>query len=261
MPTVKRPLNPESPFSLSGQLALVTGGGTGLGFAMAKALKEAGAQVAIAGRRREILDQAVESLGEGSFAVEHDVTDAAAASQLVEKIESAHGPLSILVNNAGVHLKRPISETTFEDFNRVLETHVGGAFAMTRAAVPSIRRRGRGSVLFIASMTSLIGMPDVVAYSAAKSAYLGMVRSLATELAPDGIRVNAIAPGWIESPMLHQALDSDDERKARILSRTPLHRFGQPSDIGLAAVYLCSPAAEFVNGVVLPVDGGASIGF
>ncbi|HEV2485760.1 MAG TPA: glucose 1-dehydrogenase [Terracidiphilus sp.] len=258
---MKQSSNSESPFSLSGQLALVTGGGTGLGFAMTKALKEAGARVVIAGRRREILNQAVEALGDCSFAFEHDVTDADGAAQLVEKIVSAHGPLSILVNNAGVHLKKSLSETSFDDFNRVLATHVGGAFAMTRAAVPSMRRHGRGSVLFIASMTSLLGMPDVVAYSAAKSAYLGMVRSLATELAPDGIRVNAIAPGWIESPMLHQALDGDHERKARILSRTPLHRFGQPSDIGLAAVYLCSPAAEFVNGVVLPVDGGASIGF
>jgi gluconate 5-dehydrogenase len=108
---------------------------------------------------------------------------------------------------------------------------------------------------------NLAGEAFVVAHSAAKRAYLGMVRSLATELAPNGIRVNAIAPGWIESPMLHQALDGDHERKARILSRTPLHRFGLPADIGLAAVYVCSPAAQFVNGVVLPVDGGASISF
>jgi gluconate 5-dehydrogenase len=121
--------------------------------------------------------------------------------------------------------------------------------------------RKSGSILFIASMTSLIGLPQVVAYSAAKSAYLGMVRSLAVELSPNGIRVNCIAPGWIESAMLQQALGNDRARHDRILARTPLGRFGEPQDIGNAAVFLSSEAAKFVTGVVLPVDGGASIGF
>ena len=110
-------------------------------------------------------------------------------------------------------------------------------------------------------MASLFGIPQVVAYSAAKSAYVGMVRTLAVELGPQGIRVNAIAPGWIESDMMNAALSKDPARSAKILSRTPLNRFGQAEDIGWAAVYLCSPAAKFVTGVVLPVDGGASIGF
>jgi gluconate 5-dehydrogenase len=110
-------------------------------------------------------------------------------------------------------------------------------------------------------MSSLIGMPNIVAYSAAKSAYVGMVRSLASELGPHNIRVNAIAPGWIETPMLQAALSGDPERRSKILSRTPQQRFGMPEDIGWAAVYLNSPAACFVNGIVLPVDGGASIAF
>jgi len=261
MQGVNSSIDLASPFSLSGQFALVTGGGTGLGFAIAKSFLAAGAQVAITGRRRQILTEATHSLGEGAFAYEHDVTDAAGADSLFEKIEQRHGPVSILVNNAGVHLKKALTSTTFEDFNHVLATHVGGAFSMTRAVAPQMKKIGNGSVLFIASMSALLGMPNLVAYSAAKSAYLGMVRSLATELAVDGIRVNAIAPGWIETPMLHQALDGDPERKAKILSRTPQHRFGAAVDIGLAAVYLSSPAAEFINGVVLPVDGGASIGF
>ncbi|MFM2089961.1 MAG: hypothetical protein RLZZ127_450, partial [Planctomycetota bacterium] len=105
------------------------------------------------------------------------------------------------------------------------------------------------------------GMPRVVAYSAAKSAYTGMTRALASELAADGIRVNAIAPGWIESPMLRQALAGDPARQARILARTPMARFGDPDDIGRTAVWLCSPAARFITGAVIPVDGGASIGF
>jgi gluconate 5-dehydrogenase len=110
-------------------------------------------------------------------------------------------------------------------------------------------------------MTSLIGLPRVIAYTTAKTAFVGLVRGLAVELSPCGVRVNAIAPGWIESPMLHQALDQDAERKSRILSRTPMGRFGEAGDIGAAAVYLCSPAGRFVTGVLLPVDGGASIGF
>ena len=121
--------------------------------------------------------------------------------------------------------------------------------------------RGSGSILFLASMASLFGIPQVVAYSAAKSAYVGMVRALATELSPHGVRVNAIAPGWIETEMTRKAMDGDPERKRKILSRTPMGRFGTAEDVGMAAVYLSSPAARFVTGVVLPVDGGASIGF
>ena len=132
---------------------------------------------------------------------------------------------------------------------------------MTQAVVPYMKAAGGGSIIFIASMSSLIGLPLIVGYSAAKAAYLGMVRSLASELGPSNVRVNAIAPGWIETPMLEQALSGDPERKQKILSRTPQQRFGKPEDIGWCAAYLCSPAASFVNGVVLPVDGGASIGF
>jgi gluconate 5-dehydrogenase len=122
-------------------------------------------------------------------------------------------------------------------------------------------QRRHGNILFIASMVSIIGMPLVIAYSAVKSAYVGMVRGLTAEVAEHGVRVNAIAPGWIESPMLRRALSGDDKRSAKILSRTPMGRFGEPDDIGWAAVYLCSPAARFVTGVLLPVDGGASQGF
>jgi len=248
-------------FSLAGEVALVTGGGTGLGYAMSNALLASGAKVIITGRRIDILDRAVETLGPGAFAFKQDLTDISQIDPLVRRIREEVGSPTILINNAGIHLKKALVETTAEEFQRVFATHVEGAFALTRALVPEMRRQRRGSILFIASMTSLIGMPNVVAYSAAKSAIVGMVRSLAAELGPEDIRVNAIAPGWIETPMLHEALDGDGVRTAKILSRTPLARFGIPGDIGWAAVYLSSPAASFVNGVVLPVDGGASIGF
>ena len=248
-------------FSLSGRIALVTGGGTGLGYAMAAAFRAAGALVVITGRRNDVLQQAVASLGPGTFAFEHDVTDSPSAIGLTERISLEVGTPTILVNNAGVHLKKSVCTTTYEEFCGVLDCHIGGAFSMTQAVIPGMRSKGHGSILFIASMTSLIGMPNVVAYSAAKAGYVGMVRALASELGPDNIRVNAIAPGWIDTPMLHNALDGDPLRKAKILSRTPQGRFGSPSDIGWSAVYLSSPSASFINGVVLPVDGGASIGF
>lgn len=250
-----------NPFSLEGHVAFISGGGTGLGFAIASAIIEAGARVAIGGRRRDVLDQAVKELGSKACAVTLDITEPYAPEECLATLSKTLGPISILINNAGIHLKKFARDTSVDEFTTVWQTHVQGAFALSRAVIPSMQQQRRGSILFIASMASLIGMPQVVAYSAAKSAYTGMVRSLACELAPDAIRVNAIAPGWIETSMLHQALDNDPERKAKILSRTPLARFGQPSDIGRAAVYLASAAASFVTGVVFPVDGGASIGF
>ena len=258
--STERP-QPRLPFSLAGETALITGGGSGLGLAIAQAFTAAGARVVLVGRREDVLRQAASSLGPQAHWLRHDVTDGAAAAGLVGRIAEEVGEIGILVNNAGVHLKKPIAATTDEEFAAVIDTHVRGAFAMTRAVVPGMQRRRHGSILFLASMVSLIGMPMVAAYSAAKSAYLGIVRTLACELGPSEVRVNAIAPGWIETPMLHQALDGDARRRDKILDRTPMARFGQPSDIGWAAVYLCSPEAGFVNGVVLPVDGGASIGF
>jgi NAD(P)-dependent dehydrogenase (short-subunit alcohol dehydrogenase family) len=249
------------PFLVDNDLALITGGGSGLGFAMARCLAAAGARVVLTGRGEEKLKQAAASIGAQAGYVPHDVTKLPEAPALVEKVAKRFGPVSILVNNAGVHLKKSAMDTTEEEFLEVLTTHVLGAHALTRAVVPGMIRRRKGAVLFIASMASLFGIPKVMAYSAAKSAYLGMVRALATELSPHGVRVNAIAPGWIETDMSRGALQGDPDRQKRILGRTPIGRFGEPDDVGMAAVYLCSPAAKFITGVVLPVDGGVSIGF
>ncbi|MGD0869144.1 MAG: SDR family oxidoreductase [Bryobacteraceae bacterium] len=248
-------------FSLGGEVALITGGGTGLGFAIASAFIQAGARVAITGRRESVLKEAANALGPCAVPMVHDVTSKEGAGALIRKIEEQLAPVSILVNNAGIHLKRDLLHTSVEEFQSVLDTHVLGSLSVTRAVLPAMMERRSGAILFMASMTSFIGMPNVVAYSAAKSAYAGMVRALACELGGHNIRVNAVAPGWIETPMLHKALDGDAPRAARILARTPMARFGEPADIGNAAVYLCSRAGGFVNGVVLPVDGGASIGF
>jgi len=255
----KKPLTPA--FNLTGQTALITGGGTGLGLGMARCLAASGARVVLVGRRKEELAKACAEIGRNAFPLVGDVTQLDTAPALVDQAEKLAGLISILINNAGVHLKKPAAETSDAEFAAVLQTHVMGAFALTREAGRRMIERKSGSILFTASMASLFGIPLVVAYSAAKSAYVGMVRSLATEWGPQGVRVNAIAPGWIASPMLDKALSGDAARKAKILGRTPMAQFGEPDDIGWAAVYLCSPAAKFVTGVVLPVDGGAAIGF
>ncbi|MEM0966308.1 MAG: SDR family oxidoreductase [Verrucomicrobiota bacterium] len=250
-------MNPPNPFTLEGETALITGGGSGLGYGMAECFVHSGAKVVIVGRNETTLSEAVDGLGNRASYLVHDVTDLGRADTLIQEA----GDVSILINNAGVHLKKPAHETTPEKFAAVMQTHVSAAQALTRAALPAMLERHHGNILFTASMSAIIGMPSVTAYSAAKSALVGMTRSLTAEVAKDGIRVNAIAPGWIETPMLRKAIGGDTERTNKILSRTPMERFGDPSDIGWAAVYLCSPAARFVSGVLLPVDGGAAIGF
>jgi len=251
-----KPRKLDSVFDLTGQTALITGGGTGLGLGMARCFIVAGARVVLIGRRQAELAGAAQALGKKAFALAGDVTQLDSVPALIDRAEKLAGPLTILVNNAGVHLKKPALETTDAEFAGVMQTHLFGAFALTREAGCRLVGRKSGCVLFTASMASFIGIPQVVAYAAAKSAYLGLVRTLATEWGPQGVRVNAVAPGWIHTDMTEKAMRGDPARKAKVLGRTPLARFGDPEDVGWAAVYLCSPAAKFVTGTVLPVDGG-----
>ena len=249
-------------FSLDGDVALITGGGTGIGKAMAQAFLSAGAaKVVLVARREDVLRKTVAELGPRAAYCLHDVTDTPSTEKLIASVEGEHGPLTILVNNAGTTLKKPAEEMTEAEFKQVVDVHVMGAFSMSRWAARGMLERGKGSMVFIASMASIFALPYVAGYSAAKSAYLGMVRTLATEWSARGVRVNAIAPGWIRTELLQLTVDKDPERKAKVLARTPLKVMGQPEDVGWAAVYLCSPAARFVTGTCMVVDGGISIGF
>lgn len=248
-------------FSLKDDTALITGGGTGLGLGIAQALIQVGARVVLSSRNEEKLQEAVQQLGSQACYRVSDVTDFGQAESFVAEVEAQVGPISILINNAGNHLKKPSEEVSTDEFQAVLDVHILGAHKLTTAVGKRMMARGGGSILFIASMASLFGIPDVVAYSAAKAGLLGMTRALATEWGGRGIRINAIAPGWIESDMMRKAVDSDPERRAKILARTPLGVFGQAEDIGWAAAFLSSSAAKFITGVCLPVDGGAAIGF
>jgi NAD(P)-dependent dehydrogenase (short-subunit alcohol dehydrogenase family) len=249
-------------FSLTGKTALITGGATGLGLAMTRCMVEAGAHVVVVSRSgREKFESACGDLGSHVSYYQGDIAQTAKTPALVENILAHEGPIHILVNNAGNHCKKPIEEMETEDFSTVLQTHLVGSFALTRSLLPQMRERKSGSILFIASMTSYIGQPYVMGYAAAKSGVLGMVRTLSAEVASDGIRVNAIAPGWIDTPMYRAATEHDAARRAKILGRIQMNRVGKPEDIGWAAVYLCSDAASYVTGTCLPVDGGALVGF
>jgi gluconate 5-dehydrogenase len=248
-------------FRLDGQLAIVTGGGVGLGLGISQALAEAGARVVITGRREAPLKQACAELGETVQYIRHDITELSTIPGLVEEIEARFGPLDILVNNAGNHLKKPAVDTSDAELASILQTHLCGAFALSRECGRRMIARKRGSIVMIASMAALFGIPEVAAYSAAKAALAGMTRALAVEFSPHGVRVNTIAPGWFDTDLSRKAFQDDPGRRERVLERTPMGRLGEAIDVGYAAVYLSSAAARFVTGIVLPVDGGVSIGF
>jgi NAD(P)-dependent dehydrogenase (short-subunit alcohol dehydrogenase family) len=158
-------------------------------------------------------------------------------------------------------LKKPALEVTDEEFDRIIQTNLNGLFAFSREVARGMASRGKGAILNITSMAAMYGLPKVPAYSAAKTAVLGLTRALAVEWAASGIRVNAIAPGFIFSEMTDKALNSDPDRKRRVMDRTPLGRMGRAEEVAAAALFLCSDAASFITGVNLPVDGGNSIGF
>lgn len=248
-------------FGLDGKTAFITGGGSGLGFAMAECLTAAGAKTIIAGRRKELLQEACKRLGDKASWVEFDVTDTEKARKVIERIVEKTGSIDVLINNAGVHCKKTAEEVTMEDMQRVMNVHLFGSYALTQAVLPYMRKQKSGSVIFISSMSAYIGLTNVTAYSAAKSAVLGLVKTLSGEVAEDGIRVNAIVPGFIDTPMFRQAVSQDFTRQEKILGHTPMKRYGRPEDIGWASVYLASAASKFVTGTALLVDGGCAIGF
>jgi NAD(P)-dependent dehydrogenase (short-subunit alcohol dehydrogenase family) len=243
------------------KLAIVTGGGSGLGLAIAKAFTSNNIKTIIVGRDEEKLKTAKAELGENGFYKVCDLSDLSTIPALIENILAEFGKVDILVNNAGINQKKLFEEVTDEEFQRIITTNVTAVFSISREVVKDMLKRKSGCIINISSMAAQYGLPKVIAYSASKTAIDGMTRAMAVELSPNGIRVNAIAPGFIYSAMTEKALNSDPERKAKVFNRTPMGYMGQPEDIGAAALYLASDAAKYVTGVVLPVDGGNSIGF
>jgi len=244
------------------KVAIVTGGGSGIGLAIAETFIRENIHTIIVGRDTEKLAAAKERLGSNCEPQACDLSDLSSIPALVNRVIESHGRIDILVNNAGINMKKEFTEVTDEDFQRILQTNVTAVFALSREVVKCMLEKDiRGSIVNISSMASQYGIPKVIAYTASKSAIEGMTRAMATELSPNGIRVNCIAPGFIATDMSAKALNNDPERKAKALGRTPMGVLGEPADIGKAALFLASDAAKYITGVVLPVDGGNSIGF
>lgn len=243
------------------RVAVITGGATGIGFAIAKKFVLNGITSVLVGRNRIKLEEACVQLGKLSGFYTCDLSRLEDIPLLVEKIVGDYGQIDILVNNAGIHLKKPITEVNDGEYQKVILTNQTSVFCLTREVATFMQKQGKGSVLNISSMASRYGIPYVIAYTASKSAIEGMTRAMAVELSPAGIRVNCIAPGFIKTNMSSIALDNDSERKKKVISRTPLGRLGEPEEVAEAAYFLVSDSASFITGVVLPVDGGNSIGF
>jgi NAD(P)-dependent dehydrogenase (short-subunit alcohol dehydrogenase family) len=243
------------------KLALITGGGSGIGLAIAEKFVQNNILTIIVGRDQQKLNAAREKLGDLCRPVCLDLDELPSLPGLVQQITDQYGRIDILVNNAGINMKKDFSEVTDEEFLGVLHTNVVSMFALSREVVKYMIGNGGGNIINISSMASQYGIPKVIAYTASKSAIEGMTRAMAVELSPQGIRVNCIAPGFIATDMSEKALNGDTERKQKVFSRTPMGRLGEPADIGDAALFLASDGAKYLTGVVLPVDGGNSIGF
>jgi len=250
----------EDLYSLKGQVALVTGAGRGIGRACAAAMAAAGANVAINYRssREEAESLAAElaPLGVKAALVAGDVADAAQAAAIVEQAEKALGPVSILVNNAGITRDGLIMRMSEEDFDAVIATSLRGAFLCSKAVARGMMKARSGAIINVSSVIGLRGNAGQANYAAAKAGLIGLTKSLARELGPRNVRVNAVAPGYVVTDMTS---DLPDEMKEQVTKNTPLGRLASPEEIASAIAFLASPAATYITGAVLPVDGGLGI--
>lgn len=247
-------------FSLKGKVSLITGGARGLGFGIAKALAQAGSEVVIVARTGSELSRAEEEIRKITerevLAIEGDVSQVQDLHRIVESSLKSFGAIDILVNNAGVNVRKPFVEMSPEDFDLVMGINLRGAYFLTQKVVEHMIQRGQGGkVINIASLSSQIGIPNISVYGASKGGIYSLTKALAIELAPHGIKVNAIAPGYFRTD-LTEPLFQDPARSRWIHSRIPLGRPGSPDDLGGVAVFLASRASDYLTGAVIFVDGG-----
>ncbi|EAR16133.1 MULTISPECIES: SDR family NAD(P)-dependent oxidoreductase [Robiginitalea] len=243
------------------KIVIVTGATSGLGYATAKKFCQAGHICYVLGRNPEKTRKTCKELGPQARELVLDLSRLEDIPGAVRQVQEAAGRIDVLVNNAGINMKKPLLEVSDAEFNQILQTNLHSVFSISREAGKVMKEQGQGNIVNISSMAAQYGLPYVVAYSASKTAIEGLTRAMAVELAPMGIRVNCVAPGFIKTPMTAKALDSDPPRKDRVFARTPMGEMGLPEDIADTVFYLASEEARFITGVVLPVDGGNSIGF
>ncbi len=249
-------------FTLTGRVAVVTGGNGGIGLGMARGLAAAGAAVAVAARNaaksREAVD-ALTSSGADAAAFEVDVTDEAAVAAMTDAVMRRWGRLDILVNNAGTNIRKPPHVVSLDEWRAVMDANLTSAFLCARAAYPHMREAGGGKIVNVGSLLSTFGAAFAPAYGASKGGLVQLTKSLAVAWAPDNIQVNAVLPGWIDTELSRGARRQIPGLEQSAVARTPLGRWGRPEDLAGIAVFLAGAASDFITGTAIPVDGGYSI--
>ncbi len=240
---------------LDGKVAVITGASRGLGKAMALALAGAGAKIALVARDRPKLEETAAAAGNGSAIFVTDVTDEAQVNALAQDIASKFGRVDILINNAGMNIRKQLVEYSLDEWRRITDTNLTSVFLMCRAMIPHMRGRGYGRILNLTSIMSHVSLPGRTAYSATKAALLGLTRALAQELAPEGITVVGISPGPFATEM-NTVLMQNPEVNQQFMSNTPIGRWGKVEEIGNLALFLCGEGGAFITGTDILIDGG-----
>jgi 2-dehydro-3-deoxy-D-gluconate 5-dehydrogenase len=249
-------------FDLSGKVAIVTGGNGGIGLGMASGLAEAGAAIAVVGRNEAKSGAAVTELkqrGARAISIAADVTDKSAVAAMVERVRRELGRIDILVNNAGINIRKPPQALDIEEWDSVIKTNLTSAFLCSQAVYPTLKAAGGGKIINIGSMMSIFGASFAPAYAASKGGVEQFTRACACAWAADNIQANAVLPGWIDTDLTRRARQEIDGLHDRVLARTPAARWGASADFAGIAVFLASPASDFVTGTAIPVDGGFSV--
>lgn len=251
-----------SPFDLRGKVAIVIGGNGGIGLGMARGLADAGADIAIVGRNQAKSDAVAADMMAGgvrAVAVTADVTDKDAVTAMIARVGDAFGRIDILINNAGINIRKPPQALELDEWSEVIETNLTSAFLCSKAAYPALKAAGGGKIINIGSMMSIFGASFAPAYAASKGGIVQFTRACACAWAADNIQVNAILPGWIDTDLTRTARQQVDGLHDRVLARTPAARWGEIGDFAGIAVFLSSAASDFVTGTAIPVDGGYSV--
>jgi 2-dehydro-3-deoxy-D-gluconate 5-dehydrogenase len=247
-------------FDLTGKVAIVTGGNGGIGLGMAQGLAQAGAKIAVVGRNAEKSALAAQQLADEAkvetLVVTADLGQADQIERVAAEVLDRFGRIDILFNNAGINIRKPPQELTLDDWRTVLDVNLTSAFLLSKAVYPAMKRAGGGKIINIGSMTSIFGSSFAAAYATSKGGIVQLTKSMALAWAPDHIQVNAILPGWFDTELTEKARQEIPGLHERVLARIAHGRWAKPADMAGTAVWLASPASDYVTGIVVPVDGG-----